>query len=156
MLDEEGNNHFSWLAGMEVYMDYQEVSQVAKGNELTPPSSMDEDTAPFLKWGRKDRLAKAQIARNVPLSLLSQFDRMSSATLLAGLNERFTLDKDIRQNVAHHHLRNKTIGINERMSTHISELRNCGLLSYFWEVNSLIQIGEEQSYTLYATTGSCA
>lgn len=122
MLDEEGNNHFSWLAGMEVYMDYQEVSQVAKGNELAPPSSMGEDTAPFLEWGRKDRLAKAQIARNVPLSLLSQFDRTSSATLLAGLNERFTLDKDIRQNVAHYYLRNMTIGINERMSTHIAEL----------------------------------
>lgn len=123
MLDEEGNNYFSWLAGMEVYMDYLEVSQVAKGNELAPSSLVGEDTTRFLEWGRKDRLAKAQIARNVPISLLSQFDRTSSATLLAGLNERFTFDKDIRQMVAYHQLKNNTIGINERMSTHISELR---------------------------------
>lgn len=118
MLDEEGSNFVDWLSTLQVFMEYQGVFGVASGAEPVPL-----DPAAKAQWLRKDLLARAQFARNIPITLFGQLNKSSSASILAELHDRFSKQQGLRYTIALTQLHNKRIGPNERMSTHIAELR---------------------------------
>lgn len=146
MLDEEGSNFVDWLSTLQVFMEYQGVFGVASGAEPAPL-----DPVAKAQWLKKDLLARAQFARNIPITLFGQINKSSSASILAELQERFSQQKDMRYTITLTQLHNKRIGPNERMSTHIAELRK--LHAAFLNSGGLLETSQWCMIIMMSLTG---
>lgn len=146
MLDEEGSNFVDWLSTLQVFMEYQGVFGVASGAEPAPL-----DPVAKAQWLKKDLLARAQFARNIPITLFGQINKSSSASILAELQERFSQQKDMRYTITLTQLHNKRIGPNERMSTHIAELRK--LRAAFLNSGGLLETSQWRMIIMMSLTG---
>lgn len=121
LLNDDGLNYDNWLKANKVQMRLKGVWNIASGAEVRPPSG--SSASDIADWDRRDNLAIAQLALNMPLSLIGQLNIDSAHQLYSDLNSRFAKTAEIRVVLTARTLREKTIQPTQTMADHINDLR---------------------------------
>lgn len=121
LLNDDGLNYDNWLKANKVQMRLKGVWNIAAGLEKRP--SAESPATDIVDWDRRDNLAIAQFAINMPLSLIGQLNIDSAHQLYSDLNSRFAKTAEIRVILTARSLREKSIQPTQTMADHIKDLR---------------------------------